>query len=188
VNPKIKLFIVVAVSTLTLALGWNPLYITPIFFLVLLSIFLFKVYKKLLGWLKFLVTVGLLIILIQTFTYSGFGFSFEGLTYGMTFSLRFLTLILLVFVFVHTTPTRRLVEAFSFLPYPLSFMLMLSLSLLPKIEDLAKTIVNAQKARGLNFKTLNIFKVYPPILIPLLSKTLEKSQQLALALQTRGFE
>lgn len=178
----------VALSTLSLIVGWNLLYITPIFFSVLASIFVFRVYRKLLGWLKFLVIAGLLILAVQTFTYSGFGFSFEGLFYGVSFALRFLTLILLVFIFVHTTPTRKLVEAFSFLPYPLSFMLMLSLNMLPRIEDLAKTIVNAQKARGLNFKTLNVFKVYPPILIPLLSKTLEKSQQLALALQTRGFE
>ncbi len=187
-NPKIKLFMVVGLTSLSLIIGWNLKFILPIFAGVLASIFVYKVYNQLKSWLKFFGFVCLIIILVQTFTYAGFGFSFQGLIYGLTFSLRFLTIVLLVFLFVQTTPTFRLVDTFDFLPKKFSFMFMLSLNLLPKIKDLVWLIVNAQKVRGLNFKTLNIFKVYPPILVPLFSKTLEKSQQLALAMQTKGYE
>jgi len=187
-NPKLKLALVVLVSTLSLIFGGNLVYMLPVFLFVVALIFLFRIYRKILDWLKFMVSICLVIILIQSFTYSGLGFTFTGLFYGLIFSLRFLTLILLIFIFVHTTPTKQLVEAFDFLPHQFSFMLMLSLSLLPKVGDETKTIVNAQKARGLNFKTLNVFKVYLPILVPLFSRTLEKSQQLALAMQTRSYE
>lgn len=187
-NPKIKLFTIVGLTSLSLIVGWNLKLILPIFVGVLVSVFVFKVYIQLKSWLKFFGFVCLLIVLVQTFTYSGFGFSFQGLIYGLTFSLRFLTIVLLVFLFVQTTPTFKLVEAFDFLPKKFSFMFMLSLTLLPKIKDLVWLIVNAQKVRGLNFKTLNIFNAYLPILVPLFSKTLEKSQQLALAIQTKGYE
>jgi energy-coupling factor transport system permease protein len=67
-------------------------------------------------------------------------------------------------------------------------VLMLSLKLLPLVKDEAIKIINAQKSRGLNFKSLNFSRTYFPVMIPLFSKTLERSNRLALAMESRGFE
>ena len=108
--------------------------------------------------------------------------------FGITISLRLFVVLSLVFAFVSTTSMKELFESFTFLPSELALMLMLSLRLLPLVKDETIKIINAQKARGLNFKSLNFFRTYFPVMIPLFSKTLERSNRLALAMESRGFE
>jgi energy-coupling factor transport system permease protein len=103
-------------------------------------------------------------------------------------SLRLFVVLSVVFAFVSTTSVKDLFESFSFLPNELALILMLAFSFLPSVKDETLKIINAQKSRGLNFKTLNFFRTYFPIMIPLFSKTLDKSNHLALAMESRGFE
>jgi energy-coupling factor transport system permease protein len=95
---------------------------------------------------------------------------------------------MLVFAVVSTTSTKQLLESFDFLPKELGIMLMIAFRLLPLVKDETTKIINAQKARGLNFRTINIIKSYFPILVPLFGKMLEGSNRLALAMESRGFE
>jgi energy-coupling factor transporter transmembrane protein EcfT len=81
----------------------------------------------------------------------------------------------------------RLAEAFSFLPGSLSQIFVLSLALVPGVGDLAGNIVRSQKARGMNFRSPNIFTTYMPVLVPLFGKTLYKSEKMSLAMQARGY-
>jgi len=159
-----------------------------VFLAVILGIFLLRIHSKLFEWIKPILIICVFIVLIQTFTYTPIGFSIEGLLFGITISLRLLTLLLAVFTFVSTTPPKELLEGFSFLPKEIALMLMLAFRLLPLVKKEIVTIVNAQKARGLNFKTLNLFKTYFPILVPLFAKTLEGSNRMALAMESRGFK
>ena len=186
-KPKIKLFFLVIFPTLLLILR-NLVYIIPFFVgISFLALYLMLKHKlRLYNWLKFILPICLLIILLQSFTYAGLGFSFEGLNFGLLVSLRLLTILLAVFIFISTTPYKELVESLSFLPPKVTSILTLSLSLLPKIEDIIVNVVNAQKVRGVNFKSPNFLKTYPPLLIPIFTKTLEKAEQLSLALQARG--
>ena len=114
-------------------------------------------------------------------------FSVLGLMDGVNFSLRIYALILSVFLMVNTTQTSRLAEAFFFLPRDLRQILVISLTMLPNVSLLASKVMNAQKARGLNFRSPNVTRTYFPVMVPLLAKTLERSEKMALAMEARGF-
>ena len=186
-NPKLKLLLLIIFSTCTLFIT-DLFYMLVVFLAVILGILLLKIHSKLFEWIKPILMICVFIVLIQTFTYTGIGFSMEGLFYGITISLRLLCVLLVVFVFVSTTPSKELLESFSFLPKDIALMLMLAFRLLPLVKKEIMSIVNVQKARGLNFKSLNIFKTYFPILVPLFARTLEGSNHMALAIESRGFE
>ena len=186
-NPKLKVLLLIIFSTCTLFIT-DLFYMLIVFLSVIFSIFLLKIHSKLFEWIKPILIICVFIVLIQTFTYTSIAFSIEGLIFGITIALRLLSLLLVVFVFVSTTQPKELLEGFSFLPNGIALMLMLAFRLLPLVKREIVSIVNAQKTRGLNFKTLNIFKTYFPILVPLFARTLEGSNNMALAMESRGFE
>jgi energy-coupling factor transport system permease protein len=186
-NPKIKLIFLIIISTLIFFI--KDLILMTIFFLVtIVVIFLLKVHSKSFDWIKPILFICFVIIILQTFTYLPISFSMEGLFFGIIISLRLLILFLSVFTFMSTTSSKQLFETFDFLPYNLALMLALAFRLLPLIKNEIVMIMNAQKSRGLNFWSLNIFKTYFPILVPLFGKTLEGSNHLALAMESRGFK
>jgi len=186
-NSKIKLLLLIIISTCALFIK-DLLYISLFSITIIISIFLLRIHSKLLEWVKPISIICFFIVILQTFTYAALKFSFEGLMFGIVMSLRLFFVLSVVFIFVSTTPVKELFESFSFLPSELAIMLMLAFRLLPLVNDETLKIINAQKSRGLNFKSLNFFKTYFPILVPLFSKTLEKSNRLALAMESRGFE
>ncbi|MBU1500289.1 energy-coupling factor transporter transmembrane protein EcfT, partial [Patescibacteria group bacterium] len=71
--------------------------------------------------------------------------------------------------------------AFNFLPKTFNFMLTITFSLIPVIFQEAKTIILLQKCRG--YHSLNPL----PIIIPLLHRTLKRSEQIALTMASRGY-
>lgn len=186
-NSKIKLLVLIIISTFVLFIR-DLFYISIVFITIIASIFLLKIQSKFLEWIKPISIICFLIVILHTFTYTLLKFSFEGLVLGITMSLRLFIVLSVVLTFVSTTSIKELSESFSFLPYELALMLTLAFRLLPLVKEETLKIINAQESRGLNFKSLNFFRTYFSILIPLFSKTLEKSNRLALAMESRGFE
>lgn len=107
---------------------------------------------------------------------------------GFTAALRLLSLSLLVFLFTETTSITEIVAVFSFLPPKLNLMITISFSLIPVILKEISIIRVAQQSRGLPLKGISMFRSLFPILIPLLSRTLTRAEQIAIVLQTRGFK
>ena len=186
-NPKIKLFLLIIVSTLTLFVN-ELIWIILLFLSVITIVLILRIQSKLFKWIKPILIICLLIVLIDTFTYTPIKFTIEGLNLGFKVSLRLLTLVIMIFAFISTTPPKQLLESFSFLPREMALMLTIAFRLLPIVGDRIIKILNAQKARGLNFRSLNPFKTYFPVLVPLFGKTLEGSYRLALSMESRGFE
>ena len=186
-NPKIKLIFLIIFSTLIFFIK-DLVLMTAVFLATIVGIFLLKIYSKSLEWIKPILFICIFVVILQTFTYSPISFSMEGFFFGLIILLRLLVLFLVVFAFMSTTEPKQLFEVFDFLPYDLAFMLTLAFRLLPIVKNEIVMIMNAQKARGLNFWSLNIFKTYFPILVPLFVKTLEGSNHLALAMEARGFK
>lgn len=186
-NPKLKLLMLILVSSSMLVFT-NFILIGSIAIAAFIMLLVSGIQKKFTPWIKPLFLVFLVVVLLQSLTFSGFGFSLEGFYYGVLYSTRLLSLITLVFLFVQTTPMNSLVEALNFMPTSILQVLILTLSFLPNITELTEKIINAQKCRGLNFRSLNIFRTYFPILIPLFAKTLYRSEKMALAMQARGLE
>lgn len=160
---------------------------TMIFLVTIFVIFLLRIHSKAFEWIKSILFICFIVIILQTFTYFPISFTMEGFFFGIVISLRLLVLFLAVFAFMSSTPPKQLFETFDFLPYDLALMLTLAFRLLPIIKNEITMIMNAQKARGLNFWSLNIFKTYFPIFVPLFGKTLEGSNHLALTMESRGF-
>jgi len=131
--------------------------------------------------------VSLLIIIFQLL----FGLTtslYLRLFQGLTAALRLLSLSLLVFLFTETTSVTEIVSAFSFLPPKLNLMITISFSLIPVILKEISTIRVAQQSRGLPLKGIYMFRSIFPLLIPLLSRTLTRAEQIAIVLQTKGFK
>lgn len=121
-----------------------------------------------------------LLILFQLFFNSSQTYSVR-LLQGFTAAIKILSLSLLVFLYTATTSINQISRAFNFLPKNFNFMLTITFSLIPVIFQEAKTINLLQKCRG--YHSLNPL----PIIIPLLHRTLKRSEQIALTMSSRGY-
>ncbi|MBN2544090.1 energy-coupling factor transporter transmembrane protein EcfT [bacterium] len=76
------------------------------------------------------------------------------------------------------------------LPYVLSFTISMAFSLVPLFISTAMTVVEAQKSRGLDLDSGNIFtriKKHIPLLVPVFLIAIRNSNKLAMALESKGF-
>ena len=76
------------------------------------------------------------------------------------------------------------------IPFVASFALTLAFRLTPLFIETGQAIVMAQKARGLNLDSggvLRRIRHYVPIIVPVLASGLRRADQLAIALESRGF-
>jgi energy-coupling factor transport system permease protein len=75
-------------------------------------------------------------------------------------------------------------------PYRVSFAISLSFRLVPLFIDSAVTIVDAQRLRGYDFNQggpLERVRRYVPVVIPVFMGALRKANNMAMALEARGF-
>jgi len=116
----------------------------------------------------------------------------QGMLFGAGMGLRLDLMIFCGLVFLASTT----VEDFTYgltrigLPFPMSFSLSLSFRLVPLFGETVKKITDAQKARGLDLESKNIVRKmqgYVPLLVPVFSSALRKTDQLAIALESKGF-
>jgi energy-coupling factor transport system permease protein len=77
------------------------------------------------------------------------------------------------------------------LPYPVAFAFALALSWAPEIFATAQRVKEAQEVRGLDVQTGSPWtrlKGHLPLLVPIFLLTLRRSQTMAWALESRGFQ
>ncbi len=148
-----------------------------------------------------LVLIALSSFVIWSVAYSGstvvfewgpFRLTREGMSFGAGMGLRLDLMIFSGLVFLASTT----VEDFTYgltrmgLPFPMSFSLSLSFRLVPLFGETVKKITDAQKARGLDLESRGIIRRlqgYVPLLAPVFSSALRKTDQLAVALESKGF-
>jgi energy-coupling factor transport system permease protein len=126
---------------------------------------------------------------------AGAGFSSNaagGLQYGMAVGIRLNCFVVAAVMFL--TCTR--IEDFTYglsrlgLPFVVSFTLSLAFRLTPLFMDAGQTIVMAQKTRGLDLDAgglLARLRRYVPIIVPIMVSGLRRADQLAVALESKGF-
>ncbi len=107
-------------------------------------------------------------------------------------TLRFVVLIASFSVFFLTTSPDHLGLALqqSHVPYEFCFAFTTAVRFVPVLADEAQTIMDAQKARGLELESGNIIKRirnYIPILIPLIVNAIRRSLELAEAMESRAW-
>ncbi len=112
--------------------------------------------------------------------------------YPLAMSLRFLVLVESFSIFFLTTSPDHLSLALeqSHVPYEFCFAFTTAVRFVPVLAEEAQTIMDAQKARGLELERGNFLKRvrnYIPILIPLIVSAIRRSLELAEAMESRAW-
>lgn len=114
-----------------------------------------------------------------------------GLTIGCVLTLRFIILIFAFQLFLISTQPRDLVHAMEKVGLPIDYILMfiIALRFIPTLQIEGQRIHEAQLARGYNPGTGFIGKIrsVAPIVIPLVSNALLRSNVLGLTIDMRGY-
>jgi len=130
--------------------------------------------------------------LISLFIYSGYFWDFSMLEYSLALTLRFMVLIETFSIFFLTTSPDHLSLALqqSHVPYDFCFAFTTAVRFVPVLATEAQTIMDAQRARGLELDRGNFvarIKNYIPILIPLIVSSIRRSLELAEAMESRAW-
>ncbi|UCE96061.1 MAG: energy-coupling factor transporter transmembrane protein EcfT [Candidatus Bathyarchaeota archaeon] len=116
----------------------------------------------------------------------------QDVEYASAMTLRFVVLVESFSIFFLTTSPDHLGLALekSHIPYEFCFAFTTAVRFVPVLADEAQTIMDAQKARGLELEKGNFIKRirnYIPILIPLIISAIRRSLELAEAMESRAW-
>jgi energy-coupling factor transport system permease protein len=130
--------------------------------------------------------------LIFRFIYAGYVLLAQDVEYALAMTTRFVVLIESFSVFFLTTSPDHLGLALeeSHIPYEFCFAFTTAVRFVPVLAEEAQTIMDAQKARGLELEKGNFLKRirnYIPILIPLIISAIRRSLELAEAMESRAW-
>jgi len=109
---------------------------------------------------------------------------------ALILSLRLLNLLTVSFVFFQSIRPEELGNSFRKMgiPYEFSFILTTSLRYVPLIGRRIRGIMDAQRSRGIDLRPrLRNVPHYMALLMPLLVQTFVLAEQLAMAMESRGF-
>jgi len=199
-NPVTKIIGLVLLLILPLSTT-HPLGLLPSLAFVLFLLYLAKAFRNLRRMWWFVLLLGAVSIVLWSFFRQGqtilfrLGFlsvSRESVLYGLGMGIRLNVMLISGLVFLSCTK----VEEFTLglrklgLPFSMSFALSLAFRLVPLFFTTASTVLQAQRARGLDLKRGSVIqrvKKYVPLLIPIFVYAVRNTDQLAMALESRGF-
>ena len=191
-DPRIKFVYVCAIFVVAI-IFWELLPLMVLFFMQIPFVLLARVKRQ---WLRsmrgaaFLATIIFLTNFI--FSYIGGRAPAEGLESGVAMTLRFVVLVESFSIFFLTTSPDHLGLALeqTHIPYEFCFAFTTAVRFVPVLAEEAQTIMDAQKARGLELERGNFLKRirnYIPILIPLIVSAIRRSLELAEAMESRAW-
>lgn len=129
---------------------------------------------------------------LTVFFTSGYQITPGAVENSVAMTLRFVVLVESFSVFFLTTSPDHLGLALenSRVPYEFAFAFTTAVRFVPVLAEEAQTIMDAQKARGLELEKGGIFKRirnYVPVLIPLIVSAIRRSLELAEAMESRAW-
>lgn len=195
-DPRTKLFLLLG-SFVAAVLFFQP---GPL--LVLLGVLLvYGAVGRVLGNLRRIWFLLLSIALVSTVSWSIFArgstplfwrVTWEGLLYGIGAAIKIDSMIIAGLIFLSATRTEEIVLGLIRLrvPYQAAFAFSLAIRMVPTIIGTAMTVTEAQRSRGLDPESggpLARLRKHIPLLVPIFLHTLRNTDQLAKALESRGF-
>lgn len=136
----------------------------------------------------------------ELFNIFGFKVYSGGVIQGFAISLRFFLLILVTSLLTLTTTPIEITDAIEALLHPLkkikfpvhelALMMSISLRFIPTLMQETDKISKAQASRGLDFKTGPLrerIRAIIPLLIPLFVSAFKRAEELAMAMEARGY-
>jgi len=193
-DPRIKFVYVCAMFTVAVIFSE----ILPLIALFLIQIPLVLIAGVRRDWIRsmrgaaFLATIIFLTNFIFAFIGAGYVVRAKNLESAAAMTLRFIVLVESFSVFFLTTSPDHLGLALeqTRVPYELVFAFTTAVRFVPVLAEEAQTIMDAQKARGLELERGNFLKRirnYIPILIPLIVSAIRRSLELAEAMESRAW-
>jgi len=195
-DPRTKIFILLFSFFLTIFFQ-HPLFLTGVALALLIHGYLSQCLVN-------VMKLKLPILLIALFSIITWGlsvkgttpvwgrFSEESLRYGLAVALKLDSMIIAGIIFLSTTRNEEISSGIIRLgiPYRIGFSISLALRMIPTLIETATTVIEAQRSRGLDLRSKNIFtrmKRSIPLLAPIFLTTIRTTNQLAMALEARGF-
>jgi len=193
-DPRIKFIYVIAVFVAAIMFG-SILPLLALFLLQVPFVLLAGVQREWLRSLRGALFLALIIFFTNVlFKWIGAGYVLllTDLEFSAAMTLRFVVLVESFSVFFLTTSPDLLGLALeqSHVPYEFSFAFTTAVRFVPVLAEEAQTIMDAQKARGLELEKGGFMKRirnYVPVLIPLIVSAIRRSLELAEAMESRAW-
>ena len=201
-DPRTKIVAVSSIFGLAL-LYKDPLYLGIIAVFVLLMIRILCKIKitKLATYIKPILPLIFMSLLLWPFfqptgniifEYWKIRVSEDGIRMGLAMTFRIFAIITGTFLLLMTTLQRDLVLGLMKFKIPYEYCLTLAISLryVPTLAGITYTIMDAQRSRGLELDKGSLFKRvrnYIPIITPLIIGSIRMAEELAIAIESRGF-
>jgi len=195
-DPRVKFFYVCILFVVAIMFS-ELLPLILLFFVPLPFVFVAGVQRQWLRSLRGALFLAIIIFLsnfLFTYFYTQYprAPSSSLLEYSFAMTLRFIVLVESFSIFFLTTSPDHLGLALeqSHVPYEFCFAFTTAVRFVPVLADEAQTIMDAQKARGLELERGNFIKRvrnYIPILIPLIVSAIRRSLELAEAMESRAW-
>jgi energy-coupling factor transport system permease protein len=193
-DPRVKFIYVIAIFVAAI-LFYQVIPLLLLFFMQLPFVLLARVQRQWLRSLRgaaFLAAFIFIINVASTFFISGYKLTPFDIESAAALTLRFVVLVESFSVFFLTTSPDHLGLALeeSRVPYEFAFAFTTAVRFVPVLAEEAQTIMDAQKARGLELEKGNLLKRirnYIPVLIPLIVSAIRRSLELAEAMESRAW-
>jgi energy-coupling factor transport system permease protein len=193
-DPRIKFVYACAIFVIAI-IFWQLLPLLILFLIQIPFVLLAGVKRE---WIRsmrgaiFLASIIFLTNFFFSFINAGYRVTIPALEYALAMTMRFLVLIESFSVFFLTTSPDHLGLALeqTHVPYEFCFAFTTAVRFVPVLAEEAQTIMDAQKARGLELEKGNFLKRirnYIPILIPLIVSAIRRSLELAEAMESRAW-
>lgn len=205
-DPRTKLLLVIIyIVGLFNAVGWASY--AFVILITALSMAISKIKpKSALKGLKPLIIIIILTAVLNIFytggtpIIEGWIITWEGIARAVMMSLRIILLIVGTFMLTYTTSPIALTDGLEIMLNPLkkikipvhemSMMMSMALRFIPTLIEETDKIMSAQKARGADFDSGNLFqraKALLPILVPLFVSAFRRADELAVAMESRCY-
>lgn len=195
-DPRPKFLAVVAIIFLAVS-SEHPLLPAVLQAGALLGIWVAGAWSSLRRVRTILVAIFLVSLVVWTFVSQGTTpllgpIELESVLFGLSTGLKLSATISASVVWLSTTRNEEITAGFirMGLPYRVAFAFSSALRMVPTFVGAGTTIVQAQQSRGLDVEAGNVFtrmKKYLPLMVPVFAAALRSAQQMAMALEARGF-
>lgn len=181
----LKLALLISFTTVVLLIkNWQI--ISVIFILIVTTTFFLRTAKLIWQRIYTLIFISIFIIVFQLL------FNWQEnlitrLTLGLVNAEKIMALSLSVFIYSATTSFNELIKTLTFLPKNICLMFTISFSMLTTMLNEIQKISLTQNTRGLNTRSFNPKKSVFPIIVPLLHRSLVRSERIVLLLHARGY-
>jgi energy-coupling factor transport system permease protein len=180
-DPRTKLALGMMGIAAVLMTG-NARYLVVELLLLFLGMSLFKLLRPWVRSLKLMLPLVVLVFVVSLLSFS--------LIPALSLSLRLFNLFTLSFIFFQSMDPQELGDSLRQMgvPYEFSFILTTSLRYVPLITGRMRCIMDAQRSRGIDLRLrLRNVPHFMALFMPLLIQAFVLAEQLAMAMETRGF-